>query len=228
MLKYSNCSFNYRILFSTFHELMWKSVLVCSQTTICWSSQFLLIISYYQWTMRVIDFLLMYGLSLYTCIKLCSLLATISESSQPCRVRFSSSHSKLMPSNGTRTSMVRPWWTVARCSASSYIDTDGIIKSSLPPHNCIFFCSSVHLWYFSRNKCQLGYYLILLLMDSKFPEAPSLFTMNRKTYIDTVNRKMVKKNNKFTLTRLRKLNSFCLFIFLHIILTHFFFFILHL
>lgn len=163
----------------------------------------------------------MYGLSLYTCIKLCSLLATISESSQPCRVRFSSSHSKLMPSNGTRTSMVRPWWTVARCSASSYIDTDGIIKTSLPPHNCIFFVVPY-------TYSQLGYYLILLLMDSKFPEAPSLFTMNRKTYIDTVNRKMVKKNNKFTLTRLRKLNSFCLFIFLHIILTHFFFFILHL
>lgn len=175
MLKYSNCSFNYRILFSTFHELMWKSVLVCSQTTICWSSQFLLIISYYQWTIRVIDFLLMYGLSLYTCIKLCSLLATISESSQPCRVRFSSSHSKLMPSNGTRTSMVRPWWTVARCSASSYIDTDGIIKTSLPPHNCIFFVVPY-------TYSQLGYYLILLLMDSKFPEAPSLFNMKKNIY----------------------------------------------
>lgn len=173
MLKYSNCSFNYRILCSTFHELMWKSVLVCSQTTICWSSQFLLIISYYLWTIRVIDFLLMYGLSLYTCIKLCSLLATISESSQPCRVRFSSSHSKLMPSNGTRTSMVRPWWTVARCSASSYIDTDGIIKTSLPPHNCIFFVVPY-------TYSQLGYYLILLLMDSKFPEAPSLFNMKKK------------------------------------------------
>lgn len=54
-----------------------------------------------------IDFFLVYKLFLCTCMKLCSLLATISESSQPCSVRFSSSHSTLMPSNCTRTSMAR-------------------------------------------------------------------------------------------------------------------------
>lgn len=109
-------------------------------------------------------------LSLCTCMKLCSLLATISESSQPCSVRFSSSHSPLMPSNGTRTSMARPGWAVARCSASScitkqrrhYGDWSFLCCIIQPAFKNILTSTFLYckndLFFIYRNKCPPRYY----------------------------------------------------------------------
>ncbi len=50
----------------------------------------------------------------------CKRPATVKESSQPCNVCFSSSHSTLMPSKGTRISTALSGWDVASSSASSW------------------------------------------------------------------------------------------------------------